>query len=196
MLILQEVKRGQVFVRWWEMPSLYYCLSVRAGCLLTSLWSFLYSLSNIAIASHHISGKLAVRVVCDSIQSKVVPELSALQQTNQTEIFSSATTSFNFLYKVYHKTGRTSLSSSSQSPLPYLDLIIHLLILLVNIGVLLSSPGLVLAVLKVVWRHWHGVSTINPRTSPGWVSPGSCLPWLLSSVTSPLTSGCWKRFSV
>ena len=49
----------------------------------------------------------AVRVVCDSIQSKVVPELSALQQTNQTEIFSSATTSFNFLYKVYHKTGRT-----------------------------------------------------------------------------------------
>ena len=138
----------------------------------------------------------AVRVVCDSIQSKVVPELSALQQTNQTEIFSSATTSFNFLYKVYHKTGRTSLSSSSQSPFLFLDLIIHLLILLVNIGVLLSSPGLVLAVLKVVWRHWHGVSTINPRTSPGSVSPGSCLPWLLSSVTSPLTSGCWKRFSV
>lgn len=122
------------------MPSLYYCLSVRAGCLLTSLWSFLYSLSNIAIASHHIS------------------ELSALQQTNQTEIFSSATTSFNFLYKVYHKT----------------DLIIHLLILLVNIGVLLSSPGLVLAVLKNI----------------PWLS----LPWLLSTLASiicDVTTDIW-----
>ena len=190
------------------MPSLYYCLSVRAGCLVTSLWSLVYSLTNTAIASHHISGDwtwlAAISAVCDSIQSKVVLELHPPhQQTNQTEIFSSA--SFNFLYKVYYKTGKSYLS---------LTMLQQLCVWITNHWPRFDNPSGPLAGkylcdgffsltsgrysqgidCTVLYCTVHG--TINPRIFRGSVSPGSCLPLLLSFVTSLRTSGSLKRFIV
>ena len=75
------------------MPSLYYCLSVRAGCLLTSLWSLAYSLTNTATASHHLL--------------EIYP---ANRLSNQTDILPA--NSFNFFYKLYYKTGKKKLFGS------------------------------------------------------------------------------------
>ena len=59
-----------------------------------------------------------------------------------------------------------------------LDLIIHLVILLVNMAVIVSSVSLVAAVLKVGSRltTMSCLLTINPRLGPVSVSPGSSLP--------------------
>ena len=44
----------------FEMPTLYYCLSISTGVSLTLVWSMLYSALNVGLSASHILGEVTL----------------------------------------------------------------------------------------------------------------------------------------